>query len=447
MTEVVVFIPGVMGSVLRLGNEVIWPGSAWSLVGAYQKMTELLRTDLVATDVIRDFAIAEQYTSLLDDLRTFGFKEGERLVLFPYDWRKSNAVAAEGLAQRLDDLVAADSDVEITLLAHSMGGLVSRYFLESGQFNTRPGYAAIRRLIALATPHRGAPLALAAAVGKQKRLFLSAEQVHLLASHPEFPSVYQLLPPLGEPFAWDGGFSQKLATLDVYDSITASALGLVEENLQSARQFHAGLDPAKRPEFVRYFLFYGTRQTTISASSVRLKAADPKSRVENLEIEDGGDGTVPVWSGMLPGVQGRAVGGEHGSIYKNADLRRTLGVLLGYTGILAAAAATTSVEVAVRDRVVEPEDLMHVSLALSSGVPKLEGSLRLERAILSTTGTLDKFVSAGNPYSIRYEGADAERLAVTLDAPELPGLYRLSFTNPSGTMVLGFDDFFVQEPA
>ncbi len=444
MTEIVVFIPGVMGSVLRLGTEVVWPGSAWSLVGAYQKMVELLRPDLVATDVIRDFAIAEQYTSLLDDLRAFGFKEGERLVLFPYDWRKSNALAAEGLAQHLDELVAADSSVEITLLAHSMGGLVSRYFLESGKFKSRPGYAAVRRLIALATPHRGAPLALAAAVGKQKRLFLSAEQVHLLVSNPEFPSVYQLLPPLGEPFAWDGGFGQKLATRDVYDPSTASALGLVPENLQSAQQFHAGLDPAKRPESVRYFLFYGTRQTTISASSLRITAADPKSRVENLEIEDGGDGTVPVWSGMLPGLQGRAVGGEHGSIYKNSELRRTLGTLFDYTGTLAAAA---SVEVAVRDRVVEPEDLMHISLALSAGVPKLEGSLRLERAKLSATGTLESFVLAGKPHAIRYEGAAAERLAVTLDAPELPGLYRLSFTNPDGTVVLGFDDFFVQEPA
>ena len=38
MTHVVVLIPGIMGSVLKLGNEIIWPGPVGSLVLPYRKI-------------------------------------------------------------------------------------------------------------------------------------------------------------------------------------------------------------------------------------------------------------------------------------------------------------------------------------------------------------------------------------------------------------------------
>jgi pimeloyl-ACP methyl ester carboxylesterase len=442
MSEIVVFLPGIMGSELRLGGKRVWPGSVGSLIGSYKQMEELLLPNLEPVDIIRSFSVSEQYKALLDDLRKFGFEEKKNLLLFPYDWRKSNAEAAGKLAIRLDEIVAANAGAEVTLLAHSMGGLVSRYYLESGNFEARAGFAAVRRLITLGTPHRGAPLALSAAVGKEKRLFLSAEQVHRLASDERYPSLYQLLPPEDEPFAWDGGFGRKLAPLDVYDSANAKALGLSEKNLEAAKTFRAGLDFARRPANVRYFLFYGTRQTTISASSVRLDAAKPGDRVTNLEIEDGGDGTVPVWSGMGAGFQGRAVGGEHGSIHKNEELRRTLASLFAYTGTLA---AETTVEVAVRDRVVEPEALLHISLSLGAGVSELKGSLLLERANLDAEGSAGAFVAQGAPEPLSYAGANVERINVTRDAPELAGLYRLTFLSTGG-IPLGSDEFFVQEP-
>lgn len=442
MSEIVVFLPGIMGSELRLGSKRVWPGSVGSLIGSYKQMEDLLDPDLEPVDIIRGFSISEQYQAVLEDLRKFGFEEKKSLFLFPYDWRKSNAEAAGKLAARLDELAAQFAGAEITIVAHSMGGLVSRYYLESGKFDTGAGFAAVRRLITLGTPHRGAPLALSAAVGQEKRLFLSAEQVHRLASDERYPSLYQLLPAASEPFAWDGGFGKKLAPLDVYDPANAKALGLSEKNLASARSFRQGLDFARRPQQVRYFLFYGTRQTTISASSVRLDAAKPGDRVTNLEIEDGGDGTVPVWSGMSAGLQGRAVGGEHGSLYKNEELRRTLASLFAYTGTLA---AETKVEVAVRDRVVEPEALLHITLSLGAGVSELKGSLLLERASLDAEGNAGAFVAQGAAQGLSYAGANVERINVTRDAPELPGLYRLTFTSTGGAP-LGSDEFFVQEP-
>jgi triacylglycerol esterase/lipase EstA (alpha/beta hydrolase family) len=61
------------------------------------------------------------------------------------------------LAKHLDSAVKhRGADVEISLVAHSMGGLVARYHLESGHFKGRPGFGRVRRLLTLGTPHNGA---------------------------------------------------------------------------------------------------------------------------------------------------------------------------------------------------------------------------------------------------------------------------------------------------
>lgn len=156
MTHVAVLVPGIMGSVLRLGGELIWPGPFRSLLLTYGNMPALLRDDLVATDVIRRFSISEQYGALIADLNLCGFTEREDppiVFAFAYDWRKSVSIAAQGLADMLDDAVGAHrGEVEVSLVGHSMGGLVCRYYLESGDFSTRPAFTSVRQLLALGNP-------------------------------------------------------------------------------------------------------------------------------------------------------------------------------------------------------------------------------------------------------------------------------------------------------
>lgn len=232
-----------MGSVLTLQGQVIWPGSLASMVLPYKKMKELLDPSLVASDIIRSFSVSVQYGALIDDLKAWGFTEGKNLFVCPYDWRKRNEDAAEVLAKLIEKAYGQNgADCQISLIAHSMGGLISRYYLESGKFDTRPGFAGVRNLITLGTPHRGAPLALTAAMGMEKRLFLSAEQVHKLVSDPLYPALYQLMPSPQEPFAWDDSAGKDLLPLDIYDGATANKLGLVPQNLDSAKAFRAVLD-------------------------------------------------------------------------------------------------------------------------------------------------------------------------------------------------------------
>jgi len=85
----------------------------------------------------------------------------------------------------------------------------------------------VRRLITLGTPHNGAALALPLVLGYEKRLFLSKDQVLQATSDPRYPTAYQLLPAVGELFAWNGAADQQLEPLDIYNEAVAKPLGLV----------------------------------------------------------------------------------------------------------------------------------------------------------------------------------------------------------------------------
>jgi len=430
-----------MGSVLTLNGEVIWPGPLESLILAYKKMKQLLDPELVAADIIRSFSVSVQYEALINDLSTWGFKEGKNLYVCPYDWRKCNENAAEVLATLIDKAYAANgTDSDITLVAHSMGGLVSRYYLESGKFNARPAFTAVHNLITLGTPHRGAPLALTAAMGMEKRLFLSADQVKELVNDARYPSLYQLMPSPVEPFAWDDTLGKEYSPVDVYDPAVAGKLGLNQQNLDAARAFRAVLDQGKPPAGVRYFFFGGTRQVTTSYVYVG-------ATVRKMDIEDAGDGTVPAWSsGLGSGVQCQPVGGEHATIYKNDGLRQTLARLLGYSAMLTAAAAIQGVEVAIRERVSEPQQPVHVALSFRSSVTKVQGRIRLERAQVNAAGEFSGYAPYGRTYPITYQGMNAEKLNLAFDAPEKPALYKVIFESADAKLQ-GQDDLFVQAPA
>jgi pimeloyl-ACP methyl ester carboxylesterase len=442
--QVAVLIPGIMGSELRLNGKVVWPGPVASLLFPYKLMAELLDPATFATDVIRTYSITTQYQALIDDLGTLGFHEATKsLIVFPYDWRKANEESAAALAGALD--AAAISDVEFVLLAHSMGGLIARYYLESGHFAGRPAFRKVSTLITLGTPHRGAPLALHRILGQEKSVWLSAAQSREAVTDPRYPSAYQLLPPPGEPFSWDEETSSRFATIDLYDEARAKSRGLSVEGLQSARNFHEALNLQKKPAGVRYFCYCGTRQTTATVSVISETAAG--FTTHKHERDDGGDGVVPFWSSSLPGVQSFSVGGEHSVIYKDKELRRTLAALLGKPGALGRIALgpldVRGVEVSVRDKVVEPGQPVHLVLTPVAPGQTLDGELRVEKAIDETTPQT-AYLPAGPPMPIRYQGPAAASFGLVATAPTAGGAYRFAFYPVGAKVAAGSDTFLVQ---
>ena len=447
MTEVAILIPGIMGSVLKLGDEVIWPGPLSSLWLPFARMRDLLREDLVATDCIRRYALSSQYQSLIDWLAPLGFSETDgTLIVAAYDWRRDNLLSAGILAGHIEDAVARHGDdVEITLLAHSMGGLVARAYLESGAFDGRAGFGRVRRLFMLGTPHCGAATALGAVLGYERQLFLSPDQVLQAASDPRYPAAYQLLPPEGEAFAWNGAAEGEFERINIYDPTVARQLGLVASNLDAARRFQARLDPARRPPAVRYFCFAGTRLPTASHVLLRPRAPD-KLCPDTIEEEDGGDGTVATWSSSLAGSQRQFVSGVHGTLYQASDLLSSLARLLGKPGLTARVAGT--VELAIHDHVVAPGETVRMAISFGRDVSDFSGTLSVERAILDPASLIA--VAFDPPLTlapIAYRGgAGLASMSLRLTAPTKAGAYRVCLNSDTGGVASSHGELIVQQP-
>lgn len=208
----IVVLPGIGGSVLARPDQrgkVVWDagkGDVTDLVVRPGRMSvgewpELEPIGLTRSTKLLGFTIVPGYERLLDQLKSFGVvdRQGDparpvsdaSVVAVPYDFRCSVAESAK----RLDAVVQAhlgDADEgeragRVVVVAHSMGGLVARYWMGPLQ-----RWRWCRALITLGTPHRGAPKALNWLVNGVRVLGVELSAPTGLLR--EWPSVAQLLP-------------------------------------------------------------------------------------------------------------------------------------------------------------------------------------------------------------------------------------------------------------
>ncbi len=122
------------------GEEVL-PPTAREVIFGYNRKDKLLQDNLVVGDIVREVSCFDVYKPILETLATIGFKEtggGDRLHIFAYDWRRDLELLADQLAAKIESANAA-GPTSITIVAHSMGGLIGRLVLESGKFSANPG--------------------------------------------------------------------------------------------------------------------------------------------------------------------------------------------------------------------------------------------------------------------------------------------------------------------
>lgn len=155
--NLVVFVPGIMGSKLRdrETGQVIW-GSGMSVIrphdggdnialpitgadGAEDDLEAFQIVDEVRLGKIRRVII---YRAVVDALVDHGYQhgdfdepqEGDNLFLFHYDWRRSNVFSAALLKERLETLrqrLGRDR-LQVDLICQSNGAHVCRYFAKYG---------------------------------------------------------------------------------------------------------------------------------------------------------------------------------------------------------------------------------------------------------------------------------------------------------------------------
>ena len=214
---------------------------------------------------------------------------------FPFDWRVSIDSSADRLADEVQAFAQGDP---VHLVAHSMGGLVSRRFI----FRHPDAWAAMDdpadharggRLVMLGTPNRGSfsiPLML---TGKDKvaPVLAKADVEHsldeLLAIVSTFPGLIEMLPSLLVEL--DGSDHGAL-----FDRARWGTLHMHQPLLDRARELHRDLDTVVDADRLAYIAGYD------KPTPFKSRTTGP-GQISIGETRDG-DGRVPHALGLLEGV-------------------------------------------------------------------------------------------------------------------------------------------------
>jgi pimeloyl-ACP methyl ester carboxylesterase len=278
----VILVPGIMGSQLGLlrkpplPNDVLWVDPIDIELGRLATLRVPGNGDAARAEIVSLGVVTYSYLKLKLHLRAAGFAA----AFHDYDWRLSVDELGRSLAERLRNEPAE----RLAIVAHSMGGLVSRAAV------VLPGAERVERVILLGTPNYGsfAPIQALrgtyAVVRKLARLDREATAESLSGEvFNTFPSLYQMLP---AATCSDG--------TDLFDAAAWPTSGPRPDPtlLEHARTVQAGL---AQPDH-RFACIVGIGQETVT--SVRRHKDDFV-----YTITRHGDGTVPAISAALPGAQ------------------------------------------------------------------------------------------------------------------------------------------------
>jgi pimeloyl-ACP methyl ester carboxylesterase len=353
MDDVLVVIPGIMGSTLYRGDRPVWEPSGAAVVPAltslFRNITSLrlpegigdqhpddgVRAVKLMPDIRLPFGLWTfdlGYSKLLDFLRaTFAVVEPTaedptspaNLITFPYDWRLSNRYNGERLRdvvgpalQRWQGQGGPYTEAKLVFICHSMGGLVARWYVD------RLGGAEVtRKLITLGTPHRGAVNALDQLVNGVRK-GPGPFKLNLTAFARSLPSAHQLLPEYACIESGD----------DLAKTTEVKVPELATDMATDAMGFHTQIDEPRAQAKPGYELhpIVGFEQPTwttarlrdqqmILVRTIRTKQSDGKT----VDIDGRGDATVPRLAAAPPDVDpGSAIlkyaADNHGGLVHNS---------------------------------------------------------------------------------------------------------------------------------
>lgn len=307
----VIFVPGMMGSEFWLGNERVWPNIKTIFTNPeifkYPSIVPLEPRNIVDEVVIIPNLIKQdQYNRLGDYLvDELNYLRGVDFFEFAYDWRQDVRISARQLGQLIESLPTTQPMI---IIAHSLGTLVSRYYIEHLGGNKR-----IERIILMGGPHKGAVKGLVSMLVAPEVLPFGILGERLRQVVLTFPSSYQILPDYAVGTDQDG---MKINFFEEESWLASEYRHLLE----MGREFQKELGITSSIPSVSIF-GYGIK--TISDVSV---VRDKSGKLRNVDYlrRDIGDGTVLEQSAFLPGSEIHPVHQHHGALFVDNDVRMRL---------------------------------------------------------------------------------------------------------------------------
>jgi hypothetical protein len=358
-TDVVMVIPGIMGSTLRQGTKEVWGLSCGSLTRAIatfaRDIKRLQLPDDIADEAPDDgvypgtlmhdlhvipgiWTVTVGYDTLFAHLRDrFALTPNDpqqpdrpaNLIGFAYDWRLSNRYNAKRLQQTAKEILdrwraqPGCQTARLVLVCHSMGGLIARYYLDM-----LGGAPDTRALVTLGTPHRGAANALDALVNGVRKGF-GPFSANLSAFARSLPSLYQLLPEYACIQTTHG-----LAKTGDADVLASLPREINTTLVTDAMTFHDELNSASPANAAyRFVPVVGTDQPTSTTCRLIDRRAQMDRTIEGNDEK--GDGTVPRLAARPKGLTGDSPTLHH-SVNIHGHLPAAQGVLDEIDGVLTA---------------------------------------------------------------------------------------------------------------
>jgi pimeloyl-ACP methyl ester carboxylesterase len=288
----VILLPGIMGSSLLSikddGDEdTIWlslrslafgrlPRLELNDDGKTNKNGENIKAPKVFGGLFRGFMF-DYYSLALEALQAEHFS---------YDWRLDIRSSAVKLAEFIKEKFAGE---KVSLVAHSMGGLVARSFIKQfpDLWKTMKG-----NLIMLGTPNHGSFDAVQGLIGENRTIQkLEKFDIHnslseLMTVFHSFPGLYQLLP--------EKSFDSRIYQKETWNRFPTVKF---DTHLLDVEKFYQELSVRETTDDKRMFYIAGTGfETLVGIKNIQ-------NGVFEFETTTLGDGTVSHKLGRLDGIK------------------------------------------------------------------------------------------------------------------------------------------------
>ena len=449
MKDLIIILPGILGSVLQKDGRDLWAISGdaiWDLIfrtGETINSLKLEQDDPEAEDLgdgVRPTALIQD-THLVPGLwKIDGYTRTTKLITdnfevtpgdiykdpddrpanfyqFPYDWRRDNRANARILKKLVDkrlkcwrESTKGSPEAKVILMAHSMSGMESRYYLE-----VLEGWQDSRALFTFGTPYRGSLNAVNFLANGYKKLFLDLTEVMR-----SLTSIYQLLP-IYQCLDINGEFHRiaETAGLPNIDQAKAQDALAFHREIEAAVERHLQNDQYR--DAFKVSPIVGVSQPTLQSATLKdglLSASEALPAVLQGRADLGdGDGTVPKVS-AIPLEQTSAndnffVAESHGAIQNQDQVLDNLRNILRIDrfDLGAVRAPTKAISLRVEDLYTPAEPIAFKAKLIGTNSNKL-------------TTTIEPVAGDRSPLQLDFTQQNDDWSLTVDDLPE--GLYRIA---------------------